>query len=221
MNSLYYLPLSLGWTASRPDQMGHVFRLTTTRICSSRRWPRARTNFQSVASSNRGGRQLHDHQCRFDPRAKFARRLVGGSERQRPMGQRAAHQQRTIRARRHVAACAAIRKAKPTATPAGARCSICARRRSMSAIFRPQNGDVPANLRASVFMDYGQVFHLDRPLAAIRQWGTGIGFYLTAGEHFDARLTLAWALQIATPDELHGRRMPGLFQRRASSFETL
>jgi len=24
--------------------------------------------------------------------------------------------------------------------------------------------------------------------------GTGLGFYLTAGEHFDARLTLAWAL---------------------------
>jgi hypothetical protein len=28
----------------------------------------------------------------------------------------------------------------------------------------------------------------------LAEWGTGLGFFLTAGEHFDARLTLAWAL---------------------------
>jgi hypothetical protein len=28
----------------------------------------------------------------------------------------------------------------------------------------------------------------------MQQWGTGLGFYLTAGEHFSARLTLGWAL---------------------------
>jgi hypothetical protein len=32
----------------------------------------------------------------------------------------------------------------------------------------------------------------------VRQWGTGVGFYLTAGEHFDARLTLGYAL-LGTP----------------------
>jgi hemolysin activation/secretion protein len=64
--------------------------------------------------------------------------------------------------------------------------------------FPTQDGEVPAYLRCSVFMDYGEVYHLDSTLAAIRQWGTGAGFYLTAGSHFDARLTLAYAL-LATP----------------------
>jgi len=61
--------------------------------------------------------------------------------------------------------------------------------------FPSAHGDVPANLRPSVFMDYGQAYDLKQPAPCIRQWGTGTGYYLTAGEHFEARLTLAWALQ--------------------------
>ena len=67
--------------------------------------------------------------------------------------------------------------------------------------FPTTKGDVPANLRASWFMDYGQIYLLDRPQTSPHQfneWGTGIGFYLTASEHFDARLTLAWALNNLT-----------------------
>ena len=60
--------------------------------------------------------------------------------------------------------------------------------------FPTGDGEVPAYLRCSVFMDYGEGYHLDSTLAAIRQWGTGAGFYLTAGSHFDARLTLGYAL---------------------------
>jgi hemolysin activation/secretion protein len=55
----------------------------------------------------------------------------------------------------------------------------------------------PAYLRCSWFMDYGETYLIDRPAPlnlAYQEWGTGLGFYLTAGEHFDARLTLAWAL---------------------------
>ncbi len=61
-----------------------------------------------------------------------------------------------------------------------------------------QGGEgTPAYLRCSCFMDYGETYLIDRPTPlnpAYREWGTGVGFYLTAGEHFDARLTLAWAL---------------------------
>ena len=64
--------------------------------------------------------------------------------------------------------------------------------------FPTQAGDVPADLRCSIFMDYGEVYHLDSTVSAIQQWGAGAGFYLTAGSHFDARLTLAYAL-LATP----------------------
>jgi hemolysin activation/secretion protein len=64
--------------------------------------------------------------------------------------------------------------------------------------FPTQGGDVPANLRCSVFTDYGEAYHLHQPsLISIRQWGTGAGFFLTAGE-FSARFTLAYAL-LATP----------------------
>jgi len=61
-----------------------------------------------------------------------------------------------------------------------------------------RGGDgTPAYLRCSWFMDYGETYLIDRPTPlnlAYQEWGTGVGFYLTAGEHFDARLTLAWAL---------------------------
>jgi hemolysin activation/secretion protein len=56
---------------------------------------------------------------------------------------------------------------------------------------------IPAYLRCSWFMDYGETWLIDRPTPpslVYNEWGTGLGFYLTAGEHFDARLTLAWAL---------------------------
>jgi hypothetical protein len=56
---------------------------------------------------------------------------------------------------------------------------------------------MPADLRCSWFMDVGQTFLMDRPVPAnlsFTQWGTGVGFFLTAGSHVSARLTLAWAL---------------------------
>jgi hemolysin activation/secretion protein len=63
--------------------------------------------------------------------------------------------------------------------------------------FPTQSGDVPADLRCSWFMDVGQTFLMDRPAPAdlsTTQWGTGVGFFLTAGSHVSARLALAWAL---------------------------
>jgi hemolysin activation/secretion protein len=66
--------------------------------------------------------------------------------------------------------------------------------------FPTEDGEVPAELRCSWFMDYGQAILIDRPVKngttdfTFTQWGTGVSFFLTAGEHFDARLTLAWAL---------------------------
>jgi hemolysin activation/secretion protein len=63
--------------------------------------------------------------------------------------------------------------------------------------FPTQNGDVPADLRCSWFMDAGQTFLIERPTTAdisFTQWGTGVGFFLTAGSHVSARFALAWAL---------------------------
>jgi hemolysin activation/secretion protein len=70
--------------------------------------------------------------------------------------------------------------------------------------FPVNGGRVPGFGRASVFMDYGEVSLLDRPdTAAVRQWGTGIGFYVNATQHVDARLTLGWALR-NTPVTVEG-----------------
>jgi hemolysin activation/secretion protein len=57
-------------------------------------------------------------------------------------------------------------------------------------------GGLPVRLRSSVFMDYGQTWRIDQPpgTAGEDQWGTGFGFFATAGERLDARFTLAWAL---------------------------
>ena len=77
--------------------------------------------------------------------------------------------------------------------------------------FPTANGDVPANLRCSWFMDYGEAYRIDRSASYAEQvgglsryqWGTGAGFFLTAGEHFDARLTLGWAL-LGNPENSAG-----------------
>jgi hemolysin activation/secretion protein len=57
---------------------------------------------------------------------------------------------------------------------------------------------IPAHVRCSWFMDYGQVYHLGHDAApTVRQWGTGAGAYWTIGQHVDGRLTLGWALDDA------------------------
>jgi hemolysin activation/secretion protein len=68
--------------------------------------------------------------------------------------------------------------------------------------FPTEDGYTPAQLRCSWFMDYGQATLIDRPVSATStadftytEWGTGLSFFLTIGQHFDARLTLAWALE--------------------------
>jgi hypothetical protein len=45
-------------------------------------------------------------------------------------------------------------------------------------------------------MDFGSAYMVDRSAApTVRQWGTGFGVFVAAGQYFDARLTLGWALR--------------------------
>jgi hemolysin activation/secretion protein len=60
------------------------------------------------------------------------------------------------------------------------------------------NGLIPVDLRTSLFMDYGQASRLQPGSTQVRQWGTGLDAFVTAGDHFSARLTVAWAL-LGTP----------------------
>ena len=64
--------------------------------------------------------------------------------------------------------------------------------------FPTEENVVPAQLRAGIFMDYGEVYLLKRKNNdQMAEWGAGCGLYLNAGEHFDARLVVAWALKDA------------------------
>ena len=85
------------------------------------------------------------------------------------------------------------------ATTAGGHFLTCTHRPSASVIATTTATDeVPALLRCSVFMDYGQIYRPASVGPQIDEWGAGLAFLLTAGQHFDARLTLAWALNDIT-----------------------
>jgi len=60
------------------------------------------------------------------------------------------------------------------------------------------DGDLPFWVRASVFMDYGETYLLDKISAASRDavqfWGVGTSLTANIGSHLDARLTLALPL---------------------------
>jgi hemolysin activation/secretion protein len=67
-------------------------------------------------------------------------------------------------------------------------------------------------LRPSFFVDYGERYLLDPPpsrRSTERMLGTGLGFYVTAGEHFDARFTVGWAV-LGTPGT-HAGQARGYF----------
>ena len=64
------------------------------------------------------------------------------------------------------------------------------------------DGDVPFWVRASVFMDYGELHTLEKHVAyfpnqASAFWGCGASLTGNVGNHLDARLTVAWPLLTA------------------------
>jgi len=60
------------------------------------------------------------------------------------------------------------------------------------------DGDIPFWVRASVFMDYGETYLLQKVSAtsqdAAEFWGCGASLTANIGSHLDARLTVAWPL---------------------------
>jgi hemolysin activation/secretion protein/AraC-like DNA-binding protein len=60
-----------------------------------------------------------------------------------------------------------------------------------------EGDEVPVWVRASVFMDYGEVYRIDSFVNGARSldfWGTGFGVTANIGNHLDARVSVAWAL---------------------------
>jgi hemolysin activation/secretion protein len=193
--SLYYLPLSAGWAAVRPDKWGAFsFNYNQSVFLSS--LSSARSGFQSVAGSPSAGgnyttiiaglvRQENlpgdwsavlnaNGQWASEPLISNEQMALGGTGGVRGYQEGENYGDTGWRALFDL-------RAPPINV----------------GYFPTQSGDVPADLRCSWFMDVGQTFLIDRPAPAdtsITQWGTGLGFFLTAGSHLSARLALAWAL---------------------------
>ena len=189
---LEYLPLSIGWMASRPDKYGSFFftwnqSIFLTSLASGRR------DFQNVVGNSRAGgdyttlnagliRQqnlLADWTATLNVNGQWASAplinneqfALGGTSGVRGYQEGEAYGDSGWRALFDL-----------HAPPVNV------------GYFPTDTGDTAAQLRCSLFMDYGQLYSPSLVRQQISEWGTGVSFLLTAGQHFDARLTLAWAL---------------------------
>ncbi len=193
---LNYMPFSLGWAGARPDKWGTTsFSFNENFYLSS--LESSRTNFQIVAASKDAGgnyttinagvtreqKLSGDWSLLFRANGQWASAPLINNE-QFALGGTGG-----VRGYRE----------GEVYGDSGWRVLFDLRAPPVNVGYFPtQNEDVPANVRCSLFMDYGNAYALDRPFLArhvVSQWGTGFSAFLTAGEHFDARLTLGWALQ--------------------------
>jgi hemolysin activation/secretion protein len=190
---VFYMPLSLGWAGSRPDKWG-AFAFNYGQNFFFAPFGSAQTNFQSVAQSAKAGGNYTtinaglirlqnlpanwsavlnaNGQWASEPLISNEQFALGGTSGVRGYEEGEAYGDTGWRTQFDL-------RAPPINV----------------GYFSTAQGNVPASLRVSWFMDYGQVYSLNRSQNnRLDEWGTGIGFFLTAGEHFNARLTLAWAL---------------------------
>ena len=194
--SLFYLPLSVGWMAMRPDKYGSFLfnwnqNIFLTPLAS------ARSGFQNAAQNGQAGgnyttinagliRQQNlfadwtatlnvNGQWASEPLINNEQFALGGTSGVRGYQEGEAYGDNGWRALFDLHAPPVRVGYFPTATD-----------------------EVPALLRCSAFMDYGQIYRPPSVGPQIDEWGAGLAFLLTAGQHFDARLTLAWALNDVT-----------------------
>ena len=192
---LDYIPLTFGCSAARPDKSGS-FAFSYSQSVFLSALASARTNFQTVAAATGAGGNYTTVNAGLARDQKLfgewtALLNVNGQWSSAPLisneqfslgglGGVRGYQQGEIYGDTGWRACFDLRAP-----------SIVA------GYFPTEDGTLPANLRTSWFMDYGQTSLINRPTTAdlsYAQWGTGVSFLLTVGEHVDARLTLAWAL---------------------------
>lgn len=195
---VYYLPLSAGWSASRADPWGNTTlsfnpSLTLASLSSSR------MNFEILAGSRRAGGNYWEVTSGMVREQRLPKdwSLLVRANGQFSSAPLISNEQFAL------GGTAGVRGYQEGANYADTGWRVLCDLRAPAVnvgYFPDPEGDIPANLRCSWFMDYGEAFLLARPEATaprVEQWGTGLGFYLTAGAHVDARLTLGWALRDA------------------------
>jgi outer membrane protein assembly factor BamA len=196
-DTLYYLPVSLGWLASRPDKYGS-FSFSYNQNIFLSPLASARSDFQTVAGSTEAG----GNYTTINAGLVRLQNLPGGWSTILNANGQWSSAPLISNEQFELGGTSGVRGYREGEVygDTGWRVLFDLRAPPVNAGYFPMaGGDVPAYLRCSWFMDYGEAYYLDQPaMPAIRQWGTGVGFFLTASEHFDARLTLGYAL-LGTP----------------------
>jgi hemolysin activation/secretion protein len=190
--SLSYLPLSIGWIASRPDRYGSCFftwnqNIFLAPLASSQK------DVQAVAGSTGAGGNYTTINAGLVRQQKLfgewsATLNLNGQWASAPL---ISNEQFVL------GGTAGVRGYQEGSAygDSGWRALFDLHAPSVNVGFFPtETGDVPAQLRTSLFMDYGQIFSLSQS-SRLDEWGAGVAFLLTVGQHVDARLTLAWALE--------------------------
>ena len=193
---LQYIPLSFGWTASRPDSSG-AFAFSYVQSIFLQSLASARTNFQVVAGAPGAG----GNYTTLNAGLIREQNLFDGWSALLNMNGQWASAPLINNEQFALGGTAGVRGYQEGAIygDTGWRMLFDLRAPPLNVGYLPTaTGYIPAVLRCSLFMDYGQTSLIDRPTTAnltFPEWGAGFGFFLTAGEHFDARLSLAWALK--------------------------
>jgi hemolysin activation/secretion protein len=189
-----YMPLSWGWSGDRPDRRGTSgFSLEQDVYLSP--LDSSRPNFQAAAGSKEAGGNFTKVTASLTREEKLP---AGWSILGRAVGQWAS-EPLISNEEMPLGGTAGVRGYQEGETygDSGWRTTFDLRAPAFAMGSFPVNGGgrIPGMLRPSWFMDYGEAYLLDRTHPpAVQQWGTGVGFFLTAGEHVDARLSLGWAL---------------------------
>jgi outer membrane protein assembly factor BamA len=192
---LFYLPLSLGWVAARPDPSG-TFSFSYNQNLFFAPLASAQNNFQSVALSPKAG----GNYTTINAGLIRLQNLPGNWSAVLNANGQWASEPLISNEQFALGGTSGVRGYKEGEQygDTGWRTQFDLRAPPINVGYFPVGkADVPANLRLSWFMDYGQANLFDRPDVrggGLSEWGTGVGFFLTASEHFTARLTLAWAL---------------------------
>jgi len=201
--SLDYLPLSWGYSASRPDPWGS-FAVSYSQSLFLDALASARTNFQVVAAAPGAG----GNYTTINAGLAREQKLVDGWSALLNVSGQWASAPLINNEQFALGGTGGVRGYQQGEIYGddGWRAMFDLRAPAIAVgNFPTTGGYIPAQLRCSWFMDYGQAALIDRPVSGggttdflYSQWGTGLGFFLTVGQHFDARLTFAWAL-LGTP----------------------
>ncbi len=194
--SLQYIPLSFGWSGARPDASG-AFAFSYSQSIFLAGLASPQTNFQTVAASpNAGG-----NYTTINAGLVREQNLFDGWSALLNINGQWASESLINNEQFALGGTSGVRGYQEAAVygDTGWRALFDLRAPPVNVGYFPSAaGSVPAELRCSVFMDYGQASLIDRPTTAnltFPEWGTGAGCFLTVGEHFDARLSVAWALK--------------------------